>query len=61
MENYEKMSYEELSLVQERINQMKQKSIEERLVAIEKEFNQDDNSMGRVVQLENKFKKQWLK
>ena len=54
--NIEKMSVEELSLLQERINQRKQKSIEERLVSIEKEFS-NDNSNGRVVQLENKFKK----
>ena len=48
--NIEDMSFEELQLVQERINQKKQNSIEERVQALEKEF--DRKYDGRVVRLE---------
>ena len=53
--NIEQMSDEELSLFQERINQRKQKSIEERLKAIEREFTQDDNYKGLVIDLRDKL------
>ena len=53
--NIEDMSYEEMSLVQERINQRKQKSMEERLVAIEKEFIQDNNYKGIIVTLKDEI------
>lgn len=50
--NIDEMSFEELSAMQERINQRKQQSLEERVKSLENEFDKG-NSDGRVVTLES--------